>query len=509
MKISRIISFALLSGLILISCYDQPTDSPVGNKPPNTGVFLYPDSSISPQPSRLRVHWWGDDPDGIIVGFYFSWDNINWSFTSANDSLFALQIGAVDTTYVFYVSAVDDGGNGVYDSEIIQNGINYGPEPFIDKNNNQRFDESIEDFFDIGLIDPTPASNIFPLKNTAPQIQWSESSFLPDTSYPVMSFGWEASDLDGDQTIQKIKISLNDTSSSNIIELDGSVRRITLRTKDYNLTNPLTEILIEGSETNINPEKLSGIRLNDNNRIYVEAVDISGATSGYITLPDSGKSWYVKKPKGKLLIVDDYRSNDDAQSFYAAMMDSLGVNQLFDVWDIRNQAPPYIGITFLQTIKLFSHLLWYSDNSPSLDLAVSSVQKYLDSGGKIAFSMQFPQSIDLNNLGSFLPISQDSLDQKTSILPGISVRADSTDPSYPPLVTIQSLFRVKSFYVNELAGIPIYYFPNKELKGFIGFFNSTKTLFFFGLPLNKCNGGEANVKDLLTKVLLDDFGLTP
>ena len=152
------IIFLILITFLISSCVKDVTDSPVGNQPPHTGVFLYPDSSISSQPSKINVHWWGDDPDGFIVGYYFSWDGKNWSFTSSNDSLFALQIGAKDTNYTFLVSAVDDGGNGVYDNDIVQNGIDYGPEPFIDKNSNGVWDSG-EKFTDIGLIDPETGFN--------------------------------------------------------------------------------------------------------------------------------------------------------------------------------------------------------------------------------------------------------------------------------------------------------------------------------------------------------------
>ena len=36
-----------------------------------------------------------------------------------------------------------------------------------------------EKFFDIGLIDPTPASLNVPLKNTAPTISWNTLSTTP------------------------------------------------------------------------------------------------------------------------------------------------------------------------------------------------------------------------------------------------------------------------------------------------------------------------------------------
>ena len=502
-----ILIFSVVLGII--SCTEDGVNNPVGNQPPNTGLFLYPDSTIRPQQSRLTIHWWGDDPDGLIVGYYFSWDNVNWEFTPSNDSLFALQIGANDTTYTFYISAVDNGGNGKYDSRITRNGIDYGPEPFIDENNNGVYDEG-EFFYDIGLIDPTPAVFDFPLRNTAPTIDWSELSFLPDTSFPVMSFSWVADDIDGVESIVHINIALNDTTNSaNIISLDGSVRTITLRTNDFTSPNPMMEILIEGQEGNINPELLPGLKLNDDNKFYVQAEDISGAKSSFIALPDSGESWYVKKPVSKFLIVDDYATNDNAANFYNAMFASMGLSGKYDLYDIHTQEPPFKNVTFLETIKLFDYIFWYTDNNPSLDLASFSTQRYLTNGGKIAFSMQFPQTVDPVELSSFVPIITDSIDQRISLLPGTSIASDTTDPSYPNLQLSLNVFRVKSFYLNPLAANPIYYYPNGELKGFAGFTNSEVTEFFIALPLDKCNGGEGNVKPLLEKIFFEDFGLVP
>lgn len=507
MNLKRLNIFILFfTAIIFYSCYEALVNNPSGNIPPETKLFLYPDSTLSSQPSKINLHWSGDDPDGFVVGFYFTWDGINWSFTAKNDSLFALQIGVVDTTYAFKVSAADDNGNGNYDNQIVQNNINYGPEPFIDANGNGTYDGG-EFFYDIGLIDPTPAELDFPIKNSAPNIFWSDLSFLPDTSFPVMSFGWEAEDLDGNETIQQINIALNDTS--NFLSINGSIRRITIRATDYMVTNPLMEVLIEGNPNNIVAAKLPGLKIDANNIFYVQAVDISGAKSPFIYLPGSSNTWFIKKPKGKLVIVDDYTSTDDAAGFYAKMMDSLSLNNSYDVFDIHKQEPPFINITFLETIKLFKDAIWYSDNNPSLDLANASTQKYLDTGGKILFSIQFPQTVDLENIQGFLPILIDSSDSRNSIFGGVKVSADTTQPSYPSLEVSSSLFRIKSFYLGPLGVIPIYYFPNKELKGCIGFSNSAKSLFFIGLPLHKLNGGNANVKSLLSKVLFQDFGLAP
>ncbi len=507
MKKFSIIIISFLS-FNLISCYDAITDNPLPNQPPETGLSLFPDSSLGGQPSRLRVSWWGDDPDGLVIGYYFSWDGTNWTFTPSNDSLFALEIGVVDTIYTFSISAVDQNGNGIYDNQIIRNNINFGPEPFIDSNQNGIYDNN-EPFYDIGLIDPTPAELNFPIKNSAPVIAWNTLSFLPDTSFPAMSFGWDVEDIDGNETIQQINIALNDTN--NFISINGSIRIITIRTNEFTSANPLMEVLIEGNPNNIAPVKLPGLRFNDNNIFYVQAVDFSGAKSPFINLPGENESWYVKKPKGELVIIDDYTSVDNAEEFYFKMMDSLGLANRYDVYDINTQEPPYLNITFLETIKLFKYSLWYSDNNPSLDLAVASVQKYLDAGNKILFTIQFPQIVDLESIKGFLPIISDSSDSRSSLTSGVVISADITQPAYPELQTTSSLFRVRTFYLDQVSVIPIYYFPNEELKGYIGFLNSVslKNLFFIGLPLHKVNGGNSNVKSLLEKVLFQDFGLVP
>ncbi|OGU29234.1 MAG: hypothetical protein A2057_08285 [Ignavibacteria bacterium GWA2_35_9] len=502
----KIILILIICSLILTSCYEDITDTVIPNQSPETGLSLYPDSSLGSQPSRLTVSWWGDDPDGLIIGYYFSWDGINWTFTKNNDSLFSLQIGAVDTTYIFRVSAVDNSGNGIFDNRILQNNIDYGPEPFVDANQNGIY-ENNETFYDIGLIDPTPAEINLPIKNSTPTISWSSLSFLPDTSFPVMTFGWNVEDIDGNETVQRIDIALNDTN--NFISIDGAVRIATIRINDLDSENPLMDVLIEGNASNIAPEKLPGLKMNEDNIFYVRAVDVSGAASPFIRLPDEESSWFVKKPNGKLLVIDDYTSTDNAAGFYSDMMDSLDLNNDYDVYDFHTNEPPFLSITFLETIKLFRYSLWYADNNTSLDLAISSVQKYLDTGGKILFSIQFPQTVDLLSLQGFLPIVADSSNTRSSLSSGVKISAELTQAAYPELETTSSLFRVRSFYLEELGVIPIYYFPNSELNGYIGFSNSLKNLFFVGLPFHKLNGGNANVKILLQKILFQDFGLTP
>lgn len=495
-------------------CSETPTGVAKSNLPPTTKLFLYPDSTISQQPSRLKVYWWGDDPDGLIVGFYFTWDDINWTFTTKNDSLFALQIGAADTNYIFKVAAADNGGNGFYDNQVVQNGINFGPEPFIDANGNGKWDVG-EKFYDIGLIDPNPASIPIPIKNTEPEIFWDSLSVLPAETFPVISVRWFASDLDGDETIQKIEIVLNDTSNiSNYVALRGSVRLITLRVRDFNSPNPDTEILIDGAEFNINPERLKGIRLDDTNRIFVRAVDISGATTPFISLPGANQSWFVKKPKGKFLLIDDYATNDGSDQFYVSKLDSLNGGVLSGKYDILRISGPkrtFFTYDFILTLKLYRYVLWYSDGNPSITYAQGYINQYLNFGGKVFLAMMLPRTPppEAIVLQDFLPIDSlsnlvPSIPNSTELIPDVSNPGSS---SYPILKASISVFSMFGMYTSSSA-LNIYKTGNNTVPGSVGFFNSTKTLFYLGVPLHRFDANN-NAIEFLRKVIFEDFAYTP
>lgn len=513
---NKIFPFILLLSFTLFylsGCYDNPTSNPAGNKAPNTFLFLYPDSTISGQPSRLKVSWWGDDPDGLIIGYYFKWVGIDsaWSFTIGNDSTFTLPIGSVDTTYDFLISAADNIGNDVYDNQVIQNGINFGPEPFIDKNGNGKYDKG-ETFYDIGLIDPTPADLKFPIKNTAPEITWSQLSVLPDTSFPVMTFGWDASDLDGDQTIVHINIALNDTT--NFISLDGSTRLVTLRTHDFNNPNPEMEILINGSDQNIFSQTLPGLILNDVNTLYVQAIDLSGAKTRFIELPDSTHTWYVKKPKGQLLLVDNY-DNSTAAAFYQNTFNSIGGGSLagkYDFYKFSASSLPYQNVTFPETMELFKYIFWYAGSQPEIDLLSLFTNKFIQGSGKIMFSLTLLDSsntfpYDLPTLKSFLPIDSLSYNKVLHLLPPANLNPVAPFEDYPSLITTANIGQVRLFYPS-LTAQTVYDLSSPDISGPIGLLNNVKNLFFIGLPLHVADGN-MNVNQLLEKVFFDEFGLVP
>jgi hypothetical protein len=504
MKKVIILIFAIV---FAISCSESISDSPYENQPPETSIFLYPDSLISPQPSKLTIGWWADDPDGLVIGYYYKWNGSNWEFTIENEISFELQIGESDTLYRFEVIAVDNNGNNSYDNSVVRNGINFGAEPFEDNNGDGIFNLG-EVFFDIGDVDPEPATQDFPIKNSAPTIEWNSLTSIPEESFPVMTFGWNVDDLDGLETIRSINLALNDTSD--FISLDGDIRNITIRAENFDDDTPLMEIISNG---NLSEKKLPGIILNSQNIIYVQVEDISGAKSNFLKLPSEEESnWYVHKPKGKVLLIDDNTKVDNSENFYKENLDNLLDGTFldkYDTWDIHKYEIPYENITFSETIKLFDALIWYSDNQPNIDLASGTLNNYIQNGGKVIFSSVLPHPADILQLQDFLPV--DSLASPIKFLgSNLTIVHDSTMMDYPDLMTTGNSIKVQALFPSEFGAKSLYLLPEEssEQSQVIGLKSNDNKIFFFGLPLHECDGIEGNVKILLEKILFDDFGLS-
>jgi len=513
-------------GLIFSSCYEDLVDAPVPNKAPKTYISLFPDTVISQQQSRLRVNWWGDDPDGLVIGFFITSDSLNWKFTSSNDSLISFPITGSDTSIIFRVAAVDNYGNNIYDNQLIRNGVNYGPEPFVDLDSNGVYTAG-EPYTDCGQIDPNPAKIKLPLKNSPPLLKFltdknGTTINLPETTFTVASFGWTAEDIDGNESIKSIFIALND--STNAIEVPSNTRFITIKalppfTSDIVSAN----VYLGTSVSTPYQQKLPNFRLNGNNKIFIYAKDIAGATSNFLSMPSSESSikWYVKKPKGDILIIDDYGTADNSTSFYNSIFDSLNLLNKVDILDIKlgktNTSygvllPKYISPMFTETLKLFKYVFWYSENDPTLEPAQISVPAYVQSGGKILFSMVFPQVFDPRGLSDFLPVDSLSASPINLLFPNTLVNptAFAISKNYPQLSRDASstpVARIRTYYPNSLTADVLY---ELGLSGnpIIGFKSKDSKIIFMGLPLHRTNGSPFKIKDFFHKVFFDEFGVT-
>ena len=66
-------SITLLVAIATIGCERKPPSIIVTNIPPDTHIFV--EGMVDTVPARQIIHWWGNDPDGWVVGYHYNWDN--------------------------------------------------------------------------------------------------------------------------------------------------------------------------------------------------------------------------------------------------------------------------------------------------------------------------------------------------------------------------------------------------------------------------------------------------
>ncbi len=561
----------LLLLLTLSGCTKHFSSVVSGNLPPKTFVAAFPfrdsteSGNFNPQSSRLEVHWWANDGDGLVVDYIITFDRKTWTCTAKTDSTFSLPLFSKDTSYTFTVAAIDNSFDGVlHEGDTVV---------FTDANGNGRWDKG-EPFPTLGrAVDPDPASIKFPIANTPPQVifvmnsgQFSTRPDIPDTTFTVASFGWQGSDVDGDNTITNYYIALNDTvSPSSWVQLPAQARFVTIEARISEAQTDTSTVSCDiyantYPAMSYSPLKvtLPNMKLNGDNVFYVKAQDVADAYSPAVRMPDSTHTWFVKKPRGNVLIVNDYGSQDRSLSFYRNIFDNLNGGSLkgkYDVWDIRSGmvptspkkgdlVQPCIVPSFQETLKLFKYVFWYSADYKDFDIAQAAIGGYRSAGGKIFFSYYaLDTTADRASLtqqlrdftGSVDSVMSDILRGSSSASPPITstgfvfsgatvVPTDSTQ--YPELVRDgpasnpadggKAVWNLRGVFPSLDATV-IYrvepygsYGPDNPAP-VLGILSGDKSMFLLGVPLYRFNGNDtppsANTRasQLIYKVF-KDFG---
>ncbi len=487
------LSFGLLLVLILflVMCDTNPfhpdkESRRIDNQPPETYLFLFllPDTSagqdsvvtpgIDTTASKQIIHWWGEDKDGQVVGYYYQWDyQPNPVWTTLEYDTFYVPIRTSYDEFTFKVWAVDN------DS----------------------------------LLDPTPAVQIFPVFNSFPEISFKNRSNPPAPSgspnviaytFPTRTFIWNVEDPDGIETVTTIYYALDDTSSWN--SLPGSERSITL--------------------TEISPGE---------HRFFVKAEDIAGAQSNVITFPDPDddsvpNTWIVKEPVGDVLLVNDFALDQtmyEVQSFYENILTNIVGEDGYSVWEIgTTRTPeknpqnslPYSTADIKAYLSYFDKVIWFAHlGRPNLSAAGLSLTQYIADGGGVFITNGNEETPDTT--WTFTGIdSVFRLNPGGRLLPGVDVEAFFTGVENDSTLnmTIGQLVgnRVSALIPGTGADV-VYRMQHDTLAAVDVPYRGTPAVgiryevgqgksIYFSLPLHFCNGRD-NVEDILRYVLEEEF----
>ncbi len=351
--VHSLIALALVlgTGALIVSCSDNSFD-PVGNQPPETGLVFQAavQDTLSPVFYSVNMKWWGSDPDGEIIGFEYKWTPVtdhetfdfdtSWVYTAFTTKLFNVPVPDSSASYSFAVRAIDN-----------------------------------EE-----LRDPTPAMEFYPFVNRPPTGRIRFRELLPDSTWPVIAFGWDAFDPDGDSTL-----------ASHEVWVKGQEDRITYLPADVDT------ILIK-------PASLDTF---GDVTIYFQTVD-----QGFARGARDSFNVHLYETPGDILLVDGYDLASiglvNSDGFYKDALNERVGPEGYTYLDLAKR-PFDTDVRFEAFLEAFHTVIWYTGvkqrsvqsdqaNFSQMTLADSVMGEYLKKGGNLFLS-------SLNGAGTFAGFS--------------------------------------------------------------------------------------------------------
>ncbi|MFY8020025.1 MAG: hypothetical protein ACOVP1_02460 [Bacteroidia bacterium] len=491
-----ILSFVLI---LSISCKKGFEGTKKSQALPET--FMVVDTIFRTGPDRLttrvEAHWWGNSSGGFITAFEVSADNgLSWTKTKSQDSIFLMNIpaGQDSSDVVILVRAIDQ----------------------------------------LGQKDDSPASTLFPIKNSAPEVKFIFSQVLagiPSTNpvnvFPVIKYNIQGYDPDG-EVLQSFELFINDTNASPYV-FTGTSTAFTLVATDPKADSSRCQVFL-GTSTKAQSDLSPYIRLGAFNTIYIRAVDKALSKSGFIAAP---RIW-VKRVKSDLLVINAYNSSKTfVQNFYCQRLVLNGIS-LFDTL----QATEIIDNNYTQlqpdfqtqsrTFSLFKKILWFSDDANfSLSLGQRSTSSFFDAGGKMFMTVSINSSFDpLSNFLDWTPIKS-LVNPAVGSVFRVNINADvpPMKPNWPLLKSTAIIASARPFelpgetndigYDSLYAGGIIESKSGQSPSAWTGvstviarrYMKSTNKSNFIisSIPLERFNGRN-NIDSLFNQVLINELG---
>ena len=249
------------------------------NSAPETNIFvdeinLSGDQRLN---SVVKLHWMGEDRDGYITKYELAVNGGEWTTTNSTDSTFRFDIplGSDTIDILFQVRATDN----------------------------------------LGLTDPTPAEVLIPIKNAPPIAKFDTLNVIPDSVFSVWSVLWSVDDLDGIETLDSTFIKINDGNWIGLDKRENYTTFIPISPKENNRQDAQ---IFSGLKRTILPVSLPGLKVGDDNRLYIRTRDIAGSFSPI----DSTKSFFVKQQKSDFLVIDGHGSGS-VDKVYQTILDQV------------------------------------------------------------------------------------------------------------------------------------------------------------------------------------------
>ena len=490
MKYHRLESwFTFASATVLLALTTSSCDSDISgeafsNTPPETFISVRDESLVDnlDEQNRLRstvlVSWTGDDADGFIAGFEIRFfpselepdESSGWTFTVRNDSLILMPI-----------PAGDESANVVFEVRSIDNE---------------------------GAKDPTPARTVFPIRNSPPEIRFSQFDLPPDTTFQVVSFAWTASDPDGESNLKSIDISLNDSLSFASLAPDIAFVTLFAELDPGGVVGPSVEVRVfTGRGVQTTSIRLPDFRLDAENTFFIRAVDQAGAASIWKSF-----TWNVKRARSEVLFVNDYRiaTAPTIQDYHIEILKTyLPVAMEIDVWDLSkpfatgssgntlrsNALPPNAEPSLRLMLSLFKYVYWISTNTTNevtgnnLPFVAPVMNDFFSSGGKmIVHSPIRVPNIDSDfsdNAAVFvlpltaptvLPDSVGRLELRRNAL--VTATSGGSNLQLPELVSQRFFINLRPYLAVGANIEPLYNgnFLFRNIDGTVGEWPGTKTL---------------------------------
>lgn len=438
----RYVAILLILSLVAIYACDSGLSGELNeNQPPTTSLTVNEinlDGEDQRLVSQVNISWWGDDPDGYVVGFEFyigegfeTAPDEEWTFTTSTDSTFILPIeeGKQEDDVRFTVRAVD--------------------------NDDAR--------------DPNPPSIVFPITNSPPNVSFNSLETPPDTTYRIASFGFQASDPDGEANLNRVEIALNDTTSEDAWNDIGlGLDLVTIRIDD-SLNEPEASVYL-GRSASASDIIFDTVNIDGDNEFFIRAIDNAGAISEVASY-----TWYVKKQLSRILFLNDFESNTEARGeMHLNLLDQLGFS-VIDILDISDFTAPSAGRVQLSQafpdrslatpttnmmLAEWDHIYWISDNLfRNIGYALEMTIDFFDRGGTMFVNIPTRFASSDTPVVQFLPFERMEprpTNNRRFEIPGGSALSASANIDNPPGVFFRNLVHSTPPIVPFSESIPLF-----------------------------------------------------